>query len=237
LGAKPSLVQRIEPSGYTHLDDLPNVLRGAASAAFSPAGDLLAWSEVDNSQLFVEVWDLRNGRERARLPDEEVVSFSSDGRRIATKGFGSNGRITVTDLSSGYRERKTALPWPRSATSGYSPAENSSPETPGKSDWQVTNGRGLGASISGDGTLTLWDTDRARQIAQIGIEAKPDGAALAFDATGARLAVAASGGDTSVVDVDPASWRTRACKLAARVLTAPEKSTFLGPVQLPSSCP
>ena len=38
------LVQRIEPTGSSRLDQVLNLARGATSAVFSPRGDLLAWT-------------------------------------------------------------------------------------------------------------------------------------------------------------------------------------------------
>lgn len=189
LNAQAVLVQRLVPSGI-NLDGVPNVLRGATSAVFSPDGHLLAWTAaVPDDQLFVVVWDLERGRERTRLPGEQVISFSPDGNRIATKAFdnsdNSDNTVEVTNLDSGQ----------------------------------------------------LWDTQRAQQISKIGIGVEPDAATLAFDAQGSRLAVTESSGLAYVIDVDPGSWRTQACNLAARQLTESEKAAYLGTVEIPDGCP
>ncbi|HEY4008208.1 MAG TPA: hypothetical protein VGM60_23920 [Pseudonocardia sp.] len=235
LNAQPALVQRLVPSGI-NLDGVPNVLRGATSAVFSPDGHLLAWTAaVPDDQLFVVVWDLERGRERTRLPGEQVISFSPDGNRIATKAFdnsdNSDNTVEVTNLDSGQRERHTAVPW--TTPSAAAPDDGTPPGTP----WQVHNERGLGASIPTDGALALWDTQRAQQIGKIDIGVEPDAATLAFDAQGSRLAVTESSGLAYVIDVDPDSWRTQACNLAARQLTESEKAAYLGTVEIPDGCP
>ncbi len=140
--------------------------------------------------------------------------------------------VEVTDLDSGHSERHTAVPWAIPAARA-SDESAQPPETP----WQVHNGRGMGASIPTDGTLALWDTKRTQQIGTIDIGVEPDAAALAFDAQGRRLAVTVSGGLAFVIDVNPASWRTQACSLAARELTVLEKAAYLGSIDMPDGCP
>jgi hypothetical protein len=182
--------------------------------------------------MFVVVWDLESGRERTRLPGERVVSFSPDGNHIATQPFNAENVVEVTDLDSGRTERHTTIPWAGSTM----PMADASAQ-PNAPPWQVHNGRGLGASIPVDGILALWNTERAQQIGQIDIRIEPYAATLAFDSQGRRLAVAASGGLTYVVDVDPNSWRRQACNLAARQLTESERATFLGSIVMPDGCP
>jgi WD40 repeat protein len=237
LNAKPALVHRVEPSGIS-LNGVPNVVRGSASAVFSPDGDLLAWTAAGadlGAGLFVVVWDLERGRERTRLPGEQVVSFSPDGKRITTKTFNSDHTVEVvemTDLDSGHSERHSAVPW-------TTPAARAADESaqPPKPPWQAHNGRGLGASIPADRTLALWDTQRTQQIGKIDIGVEPDAATLAFDAQGRRLAVTVSGGLAYVIDVNADSWRTQACNLAARQLTKSERATYLGSIEMPDGCP
>jgi WD40 repeat protein len=231
LNAQPVLVQRLVPSGI-NLDGVPNVLRGATSAVFSPDGHLLAWTAAaPDDQLFVVVWDLERGRERTRLPGERVISFSPDGNRIATKAFdNSDNTVEVTNLDSGQQERHSAVPW--TTLTAAAPDEGTPPGPP----WQVHNERGLGASIPTDGALALWDTQRAQQIGKIDLGVEPDAATLAFDAQGSRLAVTESGGLAYVIDVNPDSWRTQACNLAARQLTESEKATYLGSIEIPDGC-
>jgi WD40 repeat protein len=236
LNAEPPLAQRIEPSGISRPDELPNVVRGALSAAFSPDGNLLAWTANDNTpvhgSLFVVVWDLKNGRERTRLPGEQVVSFSPDGNRIATKAFDTGDMVDVTDLGSGRVEQYPAVPW-------TTPAVGASDQgaQPSEPPWQVDNGQGLGASIPADGTLALWDTTRTQRIGQIEIDVEPDAATLVFDAQGRRLAVTVSGGLAFIIDVNPDSWRTQACDRAARKLTESERATYLGSIAMENGCP
>ena len=236
LNAEPALLQRIEPNGVRRLDELPNVLRGGTSAVFSPDGNLLAWTAVEAGSyggLVVVVWDLERGRERIRLPGEQVVSFSPDGNRIATRAFnGDDEMVEVTDLASRRAERHTTIPWTTPAT----PVADASSQ-PNEPPWQLDNGRGLGVSIPADGTLALWNTERTQQIGQIDIGVEPYTVTLAFDSQGRRLAVTISGGLAYVIDVDPSSWRRQGCNLAARHLTESERATYLGSIEMPDGCP
>lgn len=58
-----------------------------------------------------------------------------------------------------------------------------------------------------------------------------------FDAQGRRLAATVSGGVAYIMDVDPTSWRTLACNLAARQFTESAKATYLGSLKMPDGCP
>ena len=232
LNAEPPLMQRIEPSGISRPDEVPNMMRGGLSAAFSPDGNLLAWTAHDNTVLFVVVWDLKNGRERTRLPDEQVISFSPDGDRIATQAFNAEDMVNVTDLGSGRVEQYPAVPWTTPAV-----AASDQGAQPSEPLWQVDNGQGLGASIPANGTLALWNTTRTQRVAQIEIDVEPDDATLAFDAQGRRLAVTVAGGLAFIIDMNPDSWRTQACDRAARKLTESERATYLGSIAMENGCP
>lgn len=92
LNAEPPLVQTIEPTGISRLDQVPNVVRGATSTVFSPQGDLLAWTAIGarlSDGLFVVVWDLNSGRERPDSP----ASMSS---RSALKAIQSRRELSRT---------------------------------------------------------------------------------------------------------------------------------------------
>ena len=58
-----------------------------------------------------------------------------------------------------------------------------------------------------------------------------------FDAQGRRLAATVSGGVAYIMDVDPTSWRTLACNLAARQFGESAKATYLGSLKMPDGCP
>lgn len=135
----------------------------------------------------------------------------------------------MTDLLSGHSKRYPAVPWAMGpSASGH---QTSRPA------WEAQNARGLGGSIPADGTLALWDIARAQEIGRIEIGVEPDATTLAFDAQGKRLAATVSGGVAYVMDVDPNSWRTLACNLAARQLTESEKAAYLGSLEMPDGCP
>ena len=61
--------------------------------------------------------------------------------------------------------------------------------------------------------------------------------ALAFLPGGSQLAAAAPSGSVLVWDVNPASWRARACAVAGRTLTRAEWDEFLPGRPYQAGCP
>lgn len=231
IDAEPAFVRRIEPSGAKRLDQIPNVVRGATSAAFSPDGRLLATTLIDldgPEPLLVVVWDLERDREVLRFPGENVLGFSRDGMRLAAEPFQGDGPVVVADIESGETKEVTEIPW--------TPSTSDSGDSEAAGPWDAQNDRGLGASMPSDGTVTLWDVARNQPIADLSVYGQPDASTLAFDEAGQRLAVATAGGVVSIVDVDPESWRARACSLVGRPLTEAEQQTFIGSMDVPDAC-
>jgi hypothetical protein len=113
----------------------------------------------------------------------EWLNWSSDGRRLACSGAGSDGTVKIWDPDTeqetatlrGHRDQLTAVSW--------------SPD-----------GRRL-ASASYDGTVRLWDADTGRELATLPINAE-----ILWDVSwspdGRRLACASRGGAIKVWDAD-----------------------------------
>jgi hypothetical protein len=139
----------------------------------------------------------------------------------------------VTDLAAGTSVASATLPW-----SDGDESKESGPEDRGRAArWELANSAAVGAGISADRTLELWDVNRSQAIGQFTVDAEPDAAALAFDPSGARLAVAATGGTLTLVDTDPRSWWHLACSMAGRTMSDRERHDLTGDVALPSMCP
>ena len=83
-------------------------------------------------------------------------------------------------------------------------------------------------SGGGGGTFTLWDIARAERLGPP--MAWPDGRffALAFHPDGKSAATGSEDGRLVSWDVDPASWRQQACRIANRNLSYDEWTRFIG---------
>jgi WD40 repeat protein len=208
------------------LDEVPNVARGAASAAFNNDGTLLAWTVMtDTGALEVVVWSFEEQRELLRVEAEKAVGFSPDSTLFAASGFAGE-RFTVVDLKTGRETETERLPWRVARTPSDEVAT-----TP----WVVED-RGLGASIAFDGTLTLWDTSRRQPLGRIDVPGAFDFSALVFDEQGKQLAVTTAGGVMSIIDTDVRSWHRKACRFAARTLTDEEWSVYIAPSEATRTC-
>jgi len=223
------LVSAISPRGVVPISEVPNVVRAGASAAFNNDGSMLAWP-VGATERQIVVWDLVANSERMRLDGDGVFAFGDDGATLALETFFAEA-AAVVDLKTKQSRKQPADSW-RSRRKGAM-------ELPKDRLWAVDNGQGLGASVSFDGTLTLWDTRRSVPVGSVGIPGAFDYSYLVFDNAGRRLAVMTSGGALAIVNVYAPSWIERACNLAARDLDAAEWRQYVGEdrVQTPVCAP
>jgi WD40 repeat protein len=135
------------------------------------------------------------------------VAFSPDGKTLATGTWGGQERLW--DPSTG---------------------------TPRGRAWVAQGGPVITASFSLDGLMLvtsgvgsarLWDAASGKQLGALPTGLAQKAAGAAFDPTGHTLVTASQDGPVLLWDVDPASWRRRACALAGRRLTEQEWNDFL----------
>jgi WD40 repeat protein len=88
------------------------------------------------------------------------------------------------------------------------------------------SGRILATSGS-EGTAALWEAGTGKQLGAPLPGPSQTWAMASFDPTGRLLATAFQDGTVLLWDVDPASWRKRACAIAGRDLTRQEWDEFL----------
>jgi WD40 repeat protein/DNA-binding SARP family transcriptional activator len=181
------------------------------SVAFSPDGHTLAWGMDDGTVVLTRVADGTVLHTlTVTVPDGPYVSalaFSPDGTTLAAGTW--DGHERLWDPTTG---------------------------TPRGPAWMAQGGPVMTASFSPDdrmlatsglGSAELWDASSRKQIGTLPSGLAQKGSAAAFDPTGHTLVTAFTDGPVLLWDVDPASWRARACALAGRRLTEQEWNDFL----------
>jgi serine/threonine protein kinase/WD40 repeat protein len=196
----------------------------ADDVAFSPSGPIVAfvrdaWVAGDEpggaGTAIAEIWDVA---ERSRIrelqisadpPDRDsglgyTLAFSSDGRMLATAG--DDPLVRLWDVRTGRLIREF-----EQNVGGVLRLEFS------------RDGRTL--AIAGKPDAWLWDVATGTQIGRLSGGSRR--AMLDLSRDGHRLLVTNGNGQGAVWDIDPASWRRRACALADRSLTREEWEEFL----------
>jgi WD40 repeat protein len=225
--ASHPVIRSLHAAGAQPVSEVPNVLRGAVSAAFSADGRQLAWSVNTSPQSWIVIWDLERDVEIGRTEAVSVVGFSADGREIAgTSDFEQS--FVIADVKTGRRTSATRLP------AGIARAADAVEDKP----WIADNGKGLGASIAMDGVVTLWNVETQQPVARVPVNGAFEYSALVFDPRGGRLAVASPGGAMSLIDVAADVWHARVCAIAARGLSESEWAQYVGArLDAPPACP
>jgi WD40 repeat protein len=213
------LLRTIAVQGSEPFEDVPNVIRGAASAAFSGDGRLLAWSVTTLDTSDVVIWDLPSDTEVLRIPGERVLGFSPNGRILAVSEFLDDATIELVDIETGSRTTVDQLPWGPGADPGVAASQGQ--------PWRVASG-GIGASIASDGRVTLWDVATRQPLGRVQVPGAKQASFLVFDADATRLAVTTAGGALSLIDVSETLWHETACALAGRNLTPEERERHIG---------
>jgi WD40 repeat protein len=180
------------------------------AVAFSPDGRTLV-SGTDNGSVFLT--RIPDGAVLHKLivtdgPGISALAFSPDGKTLVTGAF--NGKLRLWDPGSGAALGRA---WVAQAgpvmSAAYSPS-----------------GRILATSGS-EGTAALWEAGTGKQLGAPLPGPSQTWAMASFDPTGRLLATAFQDGTVLLWDVDPASWRKRACAIAGRDLTRQEWDEFL----------
>jgi WD40 repeat protein/DNA-binding SARP family transcriptional activator len=197
----------------------PQHIDGVTAVAFSPDGGTLATAIRDGTVFLTRVPDGAPVRilTVASTPDfPTAIAFSPDGNTLATAD--SDGKVRLWDPHTGAARNPA---W--TAEGGMVLSVSFSP------DGSVL------ATSGDDGTAALWDTSSGKQIGAP-LTGPPGPAVAAFDPTGHTLATAFHDGTVLLSDVDPASWRARACAVAGRRLTPQEWRQFLPDRPYQPSC-
>jgi WD40 repeat protein/DNA-binding SARP family transcriptional activator len=245
-------VGRLRPA--YHPIDLTQPVPGDVNAmAFSPNGKLLATAENDG---WATLWDLAKqapvGPPQQPEPGVPVdsVAFSPDGTTLAWGMDG--GTVTLTRVSDGKVLQTLPIidgsgvlalafsPDGRTLAtgtgSGHEGLWDPNAGTPRGEPWLTSAGPVLTTSLSPDGQMLatsgvgsaeLWDASSGKHIGALVTGRSDKGSAAAFDPSGHTLVTASGDGTVLLWDVDPVSWRKRACALADRRLTQQEWQDFL----------
>jgi WD40 repeat protein len=191
----------------------------ANSFQFSPDGTILAVASHGGEVRLWEVAD-RSLVPRRRLvadrSDASAVAFSPDGRTLATGG--QEGKVVLWDMRTGSQLGAPLV--------GHASGVAGSAFSP--------DGRLL-ATV--DDEAMLWDVGSHKQIGTT-LPIRSEGPhAVAFLPGGSQLAVVSPNGSVLVWDVNPSSWRARACAVAGRTLTRAEWDEFLPGRRYQAGCP
>ena len=186
----------------------PGLGGGASDVAFSADGALIATSPNNGGG---EVWDVATATsigtfDGAPGNEDSSVALSPDGRFLAVGGFGRVVRLwnvrtgqLVHELDQGGNGAFTLEFTPDGRTLAISGFE------PAASLWDVASGTQIGPQLTAGDRRTMID----------------------LSAEGRLMLEVHGNGQGAVWDVDPKSWKRRACDLANRTLTREEWDEFL----------
>jgi WD40 repeat protein len=222
---------------------------GTLGIAFSPDDRLLATAGLKG---IARVFELANGRMIGKFGDPtktlQAANFSPDGKWLVAAGLGPD--IFVWNVAKRRVEHRIHDPHQHVAVK-FSPKR---PEFAIGNDagnvefWDAATGRRVGPTLGGqngwvlsvtydptgsrvittsdDGKLRLWDVASGKLIGAPLPGAETGGWGTFFP-NGKRV-IAVFGSGTGVIwNVDPATWKTMACRVAGRELTRAEWKNFL----------
>jgi WD40 repeat protein len=238
----------------------PRSIAWAYAVAFSPNGRLVA--SAGNSGL--QVFALRSGRFVGSVTQGDSYSdlaFSADGRLLAAASqTAQSGGVLVWDARRRTELRTIPQQVPteslRFAPHGTTIAAG---DDSGNVDfWDAATGRPLPQKLGGqnglvlslsfdptgdrlmttstDGKIRLWDLATDKLIGAP-LAGSDTGGWGTFFPNGKQLVAVFPSGTGVVWNVDPASWSTRACRVARRNLTRTEWHDFLPGLPYRKVCP
>jgi serine/threonine protein kinase/WD40 repeat protein len=203
------------PSGVKLLDVATGtVLReigtGVGDPAFSADGTMIAIARGGGG---ADVWDVDTGAsitpvDGLQSPDafDFTLAFSPDGRMLAVGG--GHHVVRLVDVRTGKLLRELDLGGTGAFSLEFSP-----------------DGRTL--AVSGwESGASLWDVATGSQYGPT-LTAGSRRTSLDLSPDGRRLLMMASNGEGVVWNIDPDSWKRRACAIANRTLTREEWEEFL----------
>jgi WD40 repeat protein len=160
------------------------------SLCFTPSGNRLAAAVFRQSLAYV--WDLTTGQRIAQVDHSEIygLSFSPDGKTLATAGWDSTVRFWDTETGKRQREFNVTQSQKSQAngddyrmyTVCYSPAA------------------GLIATAHLDGTVRVWQADNMTLRAKFIVDYRFAYGAMSFSPDGLWLATGSAGGNIAVWD-------------------------------------
>jgi WD40 repeat protein len=184
---------------------------------FSPDGRLLAIPYIQAEE--VAVWEVATRAPLARLSVPAwQAAFTPDGSLLVTGG---------TEGTPSFWDTRT---WELVAK----PVQGHASHLVGMSI--SSDGQTLATAGSGDEDVLLWDVASRRQIGSA-LPGNGPGLAVAFLPDGRRAMALSLAGRGMVWDVDPESWKRRACSVANRNLTSSEWHDFVGDRPYRATCP
>jgi WD40 repeat protein len=203
------IVQPKQPYGVYGHDDLD----------WSPDGTRLAITYVNQGKI--AVFDTTTGKLLTKLPD---------GPHPHQAAFTPDGSLLVTGGNAGIPSFWDTHTWKLVAR----PAQGHRSPLVGMSF--SPDGRTLATADADDEDVLLWDVASRRQIGTA-LPRNGRGGLLVFYYPGGRRLLAISGqGRITRWDVDPESWKRRACDVAGRNLTREEWRDFVGDRPYHATC-
>jgi len=196
--------------------------RGVDTLTFSPDGHTLVSSTLDD----VIFWNVRTGKPEGRPYPGSATAFTTDGKvsAVSAPPVSETPRtITLRGTSTGQRigeltigDHDVVLRMAFSA------------------DGTLLAVSSVGASVPG---ISLWDVARRERMGQPFRWQGGRAFSLAFSPNGKTLLATTEDRGLVSWDVDPASWRRRACEIANRNLTYDEWTRFMGEEPYRATCP
>jgi len=187
---------------------------------WSPDGTRLATTYYNGR---ISVWDTATGKLLANLP-QKPHAFQA--------AFTPDGSVLVTGGNTGIPSFWDTRTWKLVAR----PAQGHGSALVGMS--VEPSGRTLATAGNDDGDVLLWDVASRRQIGTA-LPAPENGLFpyVFYYPDGRRLLAVSPLGGVTLWDVDPESWKRRACSVAGRNLSRNEWRDFVGDTPYHTTCP
>jgi WD40 repeat protein len=208
----------------------------------------------ENSKGVVFLWDPRTGRLVGRLPRSEAIpshlNFTPDGTRLLVSTGTGKGLVEIWDveqhrIEGTIRADDTGVNWADVSNDGTTVV------TAGESNtqrlWDLSTRKPVDIALrgpphtstvdlsadgrtlvaAGTGLVSMWDVATATVLGTSFVDPGSGQLAASFTPNGRRLFIVSETGEAWAWDVDPASWKARACAVAGRNLTPAEWNVYI----------